>query len=133
MLRKVPVWKQAQLSVQQSFIVGRQDTRFRRQLPRYQSIDSLHVKRMVGLRIFDVNGGHHGLVAQVSEQHETLRFLPCQNLGGFEACQLHEFGNFDKGFTVFFVGRCVHDNQAGARLCVNAQITPEAGIGRCNS
>ena len=133
MLRKVPIWKQAQFSVQQSFVIGRQDPWLRRQLPCNQGIDCLHVKGMVGLRVFGVNGRHHGLVPQICEQHEALRFVPCQNLGGFEPCQLHEFGNLDKGLAVFFVGRCVHHDQASARQGIHTQIASETGVGRCNS
>ena len=132
-LRQVPIWKQTELSLQQRLIVGRQYARSGRQLPCNERIDGLHVKRVIGLRLVRVDSRHHGAIAQVCEQHEALRRVPCQNLRGFQTGLFHELGDFDKGFTIFFVGRRVHHDQAGTRNRVDTQITPETGIGRRNS
>ena len=83
---------------------------------------------MIGLRVLLVNGSHHGLVAQVGEQHEALRCVPRQNLWRFQTRRLHELGHFDEGFTIFFVWRRIHHDQTGALLIVHPQIPSKAGI-----
>ena len=50
-----------------------------------------------------------------------------------QARLFHQGGDAHKGLGVFLVGRRVHDDAAGALVCVNAQIAPKAGIGGCDA
>ena len=84
---------------------------------------------MVGLWVIAVDDVHHGLRANVVEQHEALRLVPRQDAWGIQAGVEHQAGDAHKGFAVFFVGRGVHDD-ARALGRVNAEIAPKAGIGR---
>ena len=71
-----------------------------------------------------------GLRAHIREQHETLGLVPIENFGHAQTGGLQQLLHLHKGAAVFFIGRCIHDDAAGACARINAQIAPETGIGR---
>ncbi len=128
-LLQVPVGKQLQLPAQQGFVVRRQHAGLGRQLPGQQGVERLHVAPVVGLRVVGVDPIQHGLVAQVAQQHEALRFVPGQHLGYQQTGFAHERGHVHEGLAVFVRGRRVHHDEAVPGLRVDAQVAPEAGVG----
>ena len=110
--RQIPLGEQRQLAVQQGLAVGWQHMGFGRQLPGDEGVYSLQVHRIVGLRVPAVDHLHHGLITQVTEQHEAIGLVPCQYLWDVQTRLRHEAGHLHKWPAVFFVRRCVHDDAA---------------------
>ena len=137
MLSNIPVGEKRQLTRQQRVVIGRQYIGFGRQLPAHQRIDRLHVKRMVGLSgLCDGvhsrrrrNDLHHGLCAQIAQQHETCGLVPGQHAGCGQARGGHQAGHFHKRVAVFLVRWGVHDDAAAASGFVDSEIAPKAGVG----
>lgn len=129
-LRQVPVGKELQLAAQQGVVVGRQHTGFGGQLPGQQRVQRLHVARVVGLRPLGVDAVEHGLVAEVAQQHEALRFVPSQDLGHQQAGLAQQTGHVHEGLAVLLRRWRVHHDQAAAGLRVQAQVAAKARVGR---
>ena len=138
-LADIPLGKQCQLARQQRVVVRRQHARFGGELPLHQHVDGLHIKikmRRRGLHAGIDSGGwrdhvHHGLCAQVGQQHEAQRRIPGQHARRFEAGVRHQAGHLDERRAVFLRGRRVHDDEALAARGVHTEIAAKAGIGRC--
>ena len=130
-LRDIPLRKQIHFAAQERVVIGRQYARLRGFLPGDQGIHRLQI-HVQWRRRGGVDALHHGLIAQVGEQHKALRLVPIEHLGAVDASLLQQSRDFDKWRAVFFVRRRVHHDQSGAVrvVCaVQAQITPETGIG----
>ena len=110
MLGEVPIGEQRQLAMQQSGVIGGQHAGATALLQRQQRVDGPQIKALVSLRVITVDHLHHGVCANVVQQHEALRFVPGQDAGSVQTCVLHQTRNAHKGFTVFFVGRRIHDD-----------------------
>ena len=80
-LDQIPLGEQFHLAAQQGFVVRRQHPRLGGQLPGQQRVHRLHVQAQIGLRVVAVDDLHHGLPAQVGQQHEALWLVPSQYLG----------------------------------------------------
>ena len=139
-LGDVPVGKELQLARQQSVVVSRQYAGARRELPGNQRVHRVHVKlvnrrahrgKRVQRRLL-LDELHHGLRAQVAEQHEALRFVPGQHARRVQPGFGHQRSDFDEGRAVFERRWRVHDD-ATARSpvnAINAKVAPETGICR---
>ena len=126
---QVPLGEQSQFAVQQGLVVERQHIRFGGSLPGHQGVHRLQVQPQIGLRLGRVDGLHHGLGAQVAQQHEALGLVPGQHLGHQQAGFVHQLRHFDKRAAIFFVRRGVHDDAATGHA-VNTQVAPETCVGR---
>ena len=73
---------------------------------------------------------HHGVVAQIAEQHKALGLVPSQNFRHSQARSTKEAGNAYKRLGVFLRGRRIHDDAAATSGAVYAQVTPKRGISR---
>ena len=134
----VPVWKESQFARQQRIVIGRQHVGARGQLPADQRVHRIHV-HLVDRRASGREGVqrgllldhlHHGLCAQVAQQHEAMRLVPGQHARCVQPGPGHQFGYLDEGRAVFERRRCVHDDAAASALA-DAQVTPEAGVSGC--
>ena len=94
-------------------------------MPLHQYVHRLQVQGQWGRSGVDYL--HHGLVAQVGQQHETMRLIPGQNLGRLQASGLHQLCDMHKRLAVFLVGRGIHDD-AAALCAVHAQVASKASI-----
>ena len=131
MLRDIPLREQIHFAAQERVVIGRQYARLRGFLPDDQGIYGLQI-HVQWRRRGGVDALHHGLIAQVAEQHKALRLVPIEHLRAVDSSLLQQGGDFHKGRAVFFVQRRVHHDQSGAIgavRAVQAQITPETGIG----
>ena len=131
-LDQIPLGEQLHLAAQQRLVIRWQHTGFGGQLPGQQCVHRLHVQVKIGLRLLAVDDLHHGLPAQIGQQHEALGLVPGQHLGCVHTGIHHHLGHFGKRPAVLFVGRCVHDD-AAALGGINAEIAPETGVGRGQS
>jgi hypothetical protein len=127
----VPVGEQRQLTFEQCPIVGRQHLRPGCQLPPDQGIDGLGIEWSRGLRIGRVDHVEHGLAAEIVEQQEALGFVPLEHLRGGQARVAHQPGDLNEGGAVLLGGgRVHHDARGGVVRRVDAEVAPEARIGR---
>ncbi len=124
----VPVGKELQLAAQQRLVVGRQHTGARGALPVDEQIHGLQVPGVRGGRVGRVQALDGGLRAQVGQQHETVRFVPGQDLRHAQAGRLQQRLHLHERAAVFLVGRRVHDDAAGAINSVQAQVAAKARV-----
>jgi len=130
-LGQVPVGEQCQLAPQQGFVIGRQHAGARGLLPVDQQVGGLLVPAKSVLRRLGVQGLHEGVWPQVGQQHEAVRGVEGQDARHVQAGLLHQGLHLHEGGAVLLVGRRVHHDAAAARRGgVDAQVAPEAGVGR---
>jgi hypothetical protein len=118
----VPLVKQRELAREQSIIVGRQHVGPGGQLPAHQGVNGAHVEIMRWLAAqgrcrWGAMGGddlHQRLRAQIGQQHKALWLVPGQHFGREYPRLPHQVRHLNKGPAVFFFGRRVHDDAAGA-------------------
>ena len=132
-LRQVPVGKQLQLAAQQRLVVVGQHAGLRGQLPGQQRVHRLQIARLVGGWVLGLHLLHHGLATQVAQQHETLRFVPGQDVGHQQASALHQRSDLHERAAVFKRRWGVHHDAAGAAGGVQSQVAPKAGVRRRRS
>ena len=125
-----PLGKQRQLACQQRFVVGRQGHCRHLQLPLQQRGDGV-AHQPVGLRRAGrLQRAEVQLGTQVAEQQEALLRIVFQHLRPVQPGIADELRHLHERAHVFLRRRCVHDDAAA--LCrFDAQVAPEAGIGRC--
>ena len=129
---QVPLGKERELALQQRRIVGRQHAGPGRELPADQRIDRLLVARPVGVGIVRVDHVEHRLRTEVVEQQEALGLVPVEHLGRGHAGFAQQLRYLHEGLAVLLVGRRVHHDARGrGAVGIDAEIAPEAGVGRC--
>ena len=130
---QVPVRKKFKLALEQGAVIRRQHAGTRSFLPVHQRVHGLQVQAQVGLRVFALDDLHHGVRAQVAQQHEAVRGIPVQHLGHAQLGIGHQTGHLYKGQRVLFVRRRVHDDAAAhavGELRFHPKVAAKAGIGR---
>lgn len=60
-----------------------------------------------------VNGLQDGVCTKVCEEDEAVLLVPVEDFGDVQACFFHEVGDAHKGFSIFLVGRGVHNDIGG--------------------
>ena len=129
-LGQIPIGKQLDFAAQHRFVVSGQHARFGGQLPSQQAVGGGHVLGMVGLRVISVDAIHHRVLAQVAHEHETVGFVPGQDLGHQQTGLAQQSRDVHKRAAVFMRRWGIHDDQAVALLVVDAQVAAKAGVGR---
>ena len=126
MTADVPIGKQVHFPLQQRPVIGWQNVRAARPLPGHQRGNGVAEQC---IRIFFGERLQVGGIAEVRQQHETLRGIGSQDFGHMHTGITHQLRDMDERPAVFTLGRRIHGN---ARHAVqrHPEITPEAGIRR---